>query len=190
MPIVVVINFADSDVPNSVRIIVSSIIIIILAAGVYYLVAPISTVTSLSIENETDSLLNTDTSVIQKKKPVKKKNKQANNTRRKKNEPPTIKRDEPANAGEQTKTTSTQDDLEATAKTIKEYDKYKVKSKAYFHNKPDESTRRNAFINNWNNAELTALNEQNGFIYVTFTNQLGQTSKGWLLKSDLERVEE
>ncbi len=35
--IVVVINFADSDVPNSVRLIVSTIIIIILAAGVYYL---------------------------------------------------------------------------------------------------------------------------------------------------------
>ena len=55
----------------------------------------------------------------------------------------------------------------------------------YFHNKPDESTRRNAFINHFNNARLTALNDENGFIYVIYTNDEGQTSKGWLNKKDL-----
>lgn len=56
---------------------------------------------------------------------------------------------------------------------------------AYFHNKPDISTRRKAFINHWNNARLTALNDLNGFIYVVYTNDEGETSKGWMNKKDL-----
>ncbi|MFN2440409.1 MAG: serine/threonine-protein kinase [Chitinophagaceae bacterium] len=67
--------------------------------------------------------------------------------------------------------------------------KYKLASKkAYFHNEPDESTRRKAFIIHWNNAVVEALDEQNGFIYIIYTNQLGQTSKGWLNKKDLVPV--
>ncbi len=64
---------------------------------------------------------------------------------------------------------------------------YKVKSKAYFYNQPDMNTRRNAFVIHWNNryATLQPLDEKNGFIYVVFTNHAGQTSKGWLMKSDL-----
>lgn len=62
---------------------------------------------------------------------------------------------------------------------------YKVIMKAYFHDEPDESTRRKAFIIHWNNAVLTPQQEKNGFIYVVFTNHLGQTSKGWLRKKDL-----
>lgn len=62
---------------------------------------------------------------------------------------------------------------------------YKVRSKAYFHNNPDESTRRNAFIVHWNNAILHPLKEENGFVYIVFTNDEGQTTKGWLKKSDL-----
>jgi serine/threonine protein kinase len=65
---------------------------------------------------------------------------------------------------------------------------YTVKSKAYFHNQPDENTRRNAFIVHWNNAVLKSLDEQQGFIYVVFTNHLGQTSKGWLNKNDLVKI--
>jgi hypothetical protein len=42
LAIVVVINFSDSNVPKLARWIVSSIIIIILAGGVYYLTKPIS----------------------------------------------------------------------------------------------------------------------------------------------------
>jgi serine/threonine protein kinase len=63
--------------------------------------------------------------------------------------------------------------------------KYTVISKAYFHDKPDESTRRNAFIVHWNNAVLTPLDETDDFIYVVYTNDRGQTSKGWLRKVDL-----
>jgi serine/threonine protein kinase len=66
-----------------------------------------------------------------------------------------------------------------------ENEKYKVRTVAYFHNKPDESTRRNAFINHWNNAVLKPRDEKNGFIYIVYTNDEGQTSKGWLNKKDL-----
>ncbi len=63
--------------------------------------------------------------------------------------------------------------------------RYTVISKAYFHDAPAEATRRKAFINHWNNAVLQPLDEKNGFVYIVFTNHLGQTSKGWLLKKDL-----
>jgi serine/threonine-protein kinase len=63
--------------------------------------------------------------------------------------------------------------------------RYKIRNKAFFHNEPDAATRRNAFIVHWNNAVLKPLDEQNGFIYVVFTNHLGQVSKGWLSKEDL-----
>jgi serine/threonine-protein kinase len=196
LAIVVVINFADSDVPGSVRLIASSIIIIILAAGVYYLAAPVSSVTSSSIET-TDSLFNSDTltdsSVNQEEKLVNKKPKEVDYPVRKNIQSPLIKPDDPVKASDtsfkQTKIHPPKNDSQATGETTKVYGKYKVKSQAYFHNKPDESTRRKAFIIHWNNAVLTPSNEQDGFIYVTFTNHLGQTSKGWLLKSDLRKVD-
>jgi len=65
---------------------------------------------------------------------------------------------------------------------------YKVLAKAYFHNAPDESTRRKAFITHWNNAVLTPVEEKNGFFYIVFTNHLGQTSKGWIRKKDLQKL--
>ena len=68
--------------------------------------------------------------------------------------------------------------------------KYKVANKAYFHNEPDAGTRREAFIIHWNNAVLQPTKEENGFVYVVFTNHLGQTSRGWLKKSDLVEVKE
>ena len=68
--------------------------------------------------------------------------------------------------------------------------KYKVRSKAFFHNEPDEATRREAFIVHWNNAVLIPKEEKNGFVYVVFTNHLGQTSKGWLRLQDLVKSEE
>jgi serine/threonine protein kinase len=67
---------------------------------------------------------------------------------------------------------------------------YMVISKAYFYNTPDESSRRNAFVVPSNNAIINALDEQNNFIYVVFTNQLGQSSKGWLRKKDLQPLNE
>lgn len=66
--------------------------------------------------------------------------------------------------------------------------RYKVRNKAYFHDEPDADTRRNAFVIHWNNAVLRPQDDKNGFIYVVFTNHLGQTSKGWLSKDDLIQV--
>ena len=62
---------------------------------------------------------------------------------------------------------------------------YRVKSKAYFHSAPNERTRRKGFITHWNNSVLHPLKEQNDFVYVVYTNDEGQTSKGWLRKRDL-----
>lgn len=67
---------------------------------------------------------------------------------------------------------------------------YMVISKAYFYNAPDENDRRNAFVVPANNAIVNALDEQNDFVYVIFTNQLGQTSKGWLQKKNLQPLNE
>jgi serine/threonine-protein kinase len=67
---------------------------------------------------------------------------------------------------------------------------YMVTSKAYFYNSPDESTRRNAFVVPSNNAIVNAFDEKDSFVYVVFTNQLGQTSKGWLRKQDLQLLNE
>jgi len=69
---------------------------------------------------------------------------------------------------------------------------YKVASKAYFYNSPDENTRRNAFISHWDNsyATLYPKDDKNGFVYIVFTNEKGQTSTGWLRKKDLKPVKE
>lgn len=61
-------------------------------------------------------------------------------------------------------------------------------TRAYFYDRPDESTRRANFLAKWNNAELTAIDENNGFIYVEFFTINGQVTKGWLRKRDLRRI--
>ena len=67
---------------------------------------------------------------------------------------------------------------------------YKVISKAYFHTTPEEASKRAAFIVHWNNAVIKPIEEKNDFIYIVFTNHWGQTSKGWLRKKDLRRIDE
>jgi eukaryotic-like serine/threonine-protein kinase len=61
-------------------------------------------------------------------------------------------------------------------------------TRAYFHNEPEESTRRSAFIPM--NASLEGTDEKNGFVYTEFTNSRGQVSKGWLKRQDLVTLEE
>lgn len=67
---------------------------------------------------------------------------------------------------------------------------YLVVKVAHFYSQPDVQTRRKGFINYWNNsyASIKPLDEKNGFIYVVFKNHLGQTTKGWLRKKDLKKV--
>jgi len=91
---------------------------------------------------------------------------------------------------QQSEEKQTRSDKKDNTETSKGLGNYKLAGrKVYFHNSPDESTRRNAFIVHWNNATLIALDEKNDFIYVEFTNHLGQISKGWLPKKDLKPVE-
>ncbi|MDQ3682013.1 MAG: serine/threonine protein kinase, partial [Bacteroidota bacterium] len=67
---------------------------------------------------------------------------------------------------------------------------YKVLSpRAYFHNSPDKSTRRTAYMIPSNDV-VAALDEENNFIYTEFTNNRGQISKGWLAKQDMVTLEE
>jgi serine/threonine-protein kinase len=68
---------------------------------------------------------------------------------------------------------------------------FKVRAeKAYFHNEPDENTRRNAYLLPSGEATINAWEERNNFFYTEFTNSRGQTSKGWLRKSDLMTLDE
>ena len=86
---------------------------------------------------------------------------------------------------------SQQTDTENTTATKASGPRYTVaSSKAYFHNEPYDSTRRAAYMIPSNDVVLQPLDEQNGFIYVVFTNSAGQTSKGWLRKQDLKLIEE
>ena len=59
-----------------------------------------------------------------------------------------------------------------------------VASRAYFHNEADADTRRSAYMIPSNDV-VSALDDRNGFVYTEFTNSRGQTSKGWIKKSDL-----
>lgn len=67
---------------------------------------------------------------------------------------------------------------------------YKVIApRAYFHNEPDENTRREAYMIPSNDV-VTALKASNDFIYTEFTNNRGQTSRGWIRKQDLLTLED
>ncbi len=61
-------------------------------------------------------------------------------------------------------------------------------SRAYFHNQPDPDTRRDAYLTP-SDEVMTAIDEDGDFVYIVFTNDVGQTSKGWVLKRDLRTVE-
>jgi serine/threonine protein kinase len=92
-------------------------------------------------------------------------------------------------SSQKTATTESEKTSEKVAKsTTTTGTRWTVKSIAHFHNAPDESTRRAAFINHWNNAVLVPQDEQNGFIYIVYKNDQGQTSKGWLKKDDLRPI--
>jgi serine/threonine-protein kinase len=64
-----------------------------------------------------------------------------------------------------------------------------VADRAYFHNQPDEATRRSAYMVPSEDV-IKALEEKAGFIYAEFTNSRGQTSKGWLKKEDMMPLQE
>jgi serine/threonine protein kinase len=61
-------------------------------------------------------------------------------------------------------------------------------NRAYFYSEASESSQMNNFLARSNNPELTALDDQNGFIYVVFFTKDGLVTRGWLRKRDLKRM--
>lgn len=58
-------------------------------------------------------------------------------------------------------------------------------TKAYFYSNPMETAKRRAYAAAQSSTELFALHEQNGFIYVSVSNQYSANTTGWLRKADL-----
>jgi serine/threonine-protein kinase len=103
------------------------------------------------------------------------------------NVPDSVANEKPATNDSTTSSAHNADDNKQAETKSNKSGKYKVRSQAYFHNEPDESTRRNAFMTQWD-ASFTPLDETDDFVYVIFTNEQGQTSKGWLRKKDLIKL--
>ncbi|WP_228377697.1 hypothetical protein [Chryseobacterium gallinarum] len=59
-----------------------------------------------------------------------------------------------------------------------------IQPKAYFHQKPNQNSRKDTYL--LYGAKILALNETRYFVYTIFTNTDGITSKGWILKTDIE----
>ena len=66
---------------------------------------------------------------------------------------------------------------------------YRIMTKAFIHSAPDVETRTNVFIFPGKET-VTAMDEKDDFIYVSFVNSGGKTTKGWLLKKNLNLVNE
>ncbi|MEO8721036.1 MAG: N-6 DNA methylase [Ginsengibacter sp.] len=66
---------------------------------------------------------------------------------------------------------------------------YTVKSKAWFYFEPDSGKRKTLFLQPRTDIILIPSAEQNGFVYVVYTNKRGQSTRGWISKKDLELVE-
>lgn len=87
-------------------------------------------------------------------------------------------------------------DTEAKAKEsgtviVSEGKKYQLpKGTVYFYEAPNATSVRSGVLGLWNNAKFNVIEESDGFIYVIHTNKDGQTTKGWLSKSDLKEVNE
>ncbi len=72
-------------------------------------------------------------------------------------------------------------------KTVAAAKEYKVISKAFFHASPDEHTRGNVYIIPGDET-ITAMEEQKDFVYVAITDAKGKTIKGWVMKKNLQPV--
>lgn len=63
-----------------------------------------------------------------------------------------------------------------------------VTAKTYFYETPSYEKKRKAFLVEGDTIDIT--NEENGFLYASFTNSNGKTTTGWIAKSDVEFFEE
>ncbi len=200
--ILVKINFADSDVSVPLRIIISGLILLIFAAGIYYLVTPAALQTKAT-EPATDTTAKADTRAKIKEvvPPIEnsvKAQKQTVDTPKKtttKLAPAGVKTDTIVQKTDLAKPETSKDNLEIlpvqnTASDTSQFDNYKVKLKAYFYSKPDDVSRRTDFLFFFSSIPLSALDEKNGFIQVSFKTTRGKRYEGWLKKDDLVNVDQ
>jgi hypothetical protein len=59
-----------------------------------------------------------------------------------------------------------------------------IQPKAYFHQKPNQNSRKDTYL--LYGAKIIASDETRYFVFTTFTNTDGITSKGWILKTDID----
>ncbi|MPS65973.1 hypothetical protein [Chryseobacterium sp.] len=59
-----------------------------------------------------------------------------------------------------------------------------IQPKAYFHQKPNQDSRKDTYL--LYGAKILASKETRYFVFTSFTNTDGVTSKGWVLKTDIE----
>ncbi len=67
--------------------------------------------------------------------------------------------------------------------------RYTVVNKTYFHSAPDSSKRKSFYLQPRQDLVLIPTQEENGFVYVVYTNKKGESTRGWLAKKDLEPVD-
>ncbi|MFZ1370848.1 MAG: serine/threonine-protein kinase [Ferruginibacter sp.] len=72
---------------------------------------------------------------------------------------------------------------------LRKGNKYRIKRNAFFYEQPDKNTRDIYYINA-SDATLTAIQEQDDFIYVKFIDSKGKTNQTWLAKEDLTLINE
>ena len=66
--------------------------------------------------------------------------------------------------------------------------RYAVVDTTYFHDQPDEASKRKSFLDPLNKNILTPIHDQKGYIFIVYTNHFGITSKGWINKKDLKPI--
>ena len=59
-----------------------------------------------------------------------------------------------------------------------------VITKTYFYETPSYEKKRKAFLVEGDTIDIT--NEENGFLYASFTNSNGKTTSGWIAKNDVQ----
>ncbi len=81
-----------------------------------------------------------------------------------------------------------QENIEAQKnKTIEDEQFLVVTDKAYFHNEPDQSTKRRGYL--VNGERFTGVRIENDFVYTLFTNAKGIETSGWIKITDVKKNE-
>lgn len=63
-----------------------------------------------------------------------------------------------------------------------------TKGITYFYDSPDPTKPKRGLVILWSNTKPEVIDEQNGFVYVTHTNNDGEVTKGWLRIADMKEL--